>query len=302
MTAETPVATGQAGQVGQDEASTNGLAPGALMFAILGAEQPERHAGLSALGREMVYTLRRAISLLERGTRAEPDPSLLLRAGEAAWLAGELDVAGNCYRAAAPQLVELAESAGRTGGTSADYYRQALGAAWMAMTCAVADEKQRAADNSALRGIVRQMQASIQRLQSNTSQTLTRLALDVLRVRGGWLVNDMDLPRYFVQAERAANALDTHSKAAFVGGRDQLALAAIRAVVEDRPEQHGAALTRLDAGLQALVLEPPSVYDLMDEELLALQAASAKRGAKLPALKLAPAAGARVSELLPLVS
>ncbi len=289
-------------QVEAGQEGATGLAPGALMFAILGGEQPEQHPGLSALGREMAYTLRHAIALVERGTRAEPDPSLLLRGGEAAWLAGELDAAGSCYRAAAPQLVELAEGAGRAGGTSADYYRQALSAAWMAMACAGDDEKQRAADNSALRGIVRQMQASIQRLQANTSQTLARLALEVLRVRGGWLVNDMDLPRYFVQAERTANGLDAHSKSAFNGGRDQLALAAIRAVVEDRPEQHAAPLTRLDAALQALVIDPPSVYDLMDEELLALQAASVKRGAKLPALKLAPAAGSRVAELLPLVS
>ncbi|HEU5318477.1 MAG TPA: hypothetical protein VFX49_20355 [Chloroflexota bacterium] len=287
-----------------DQAQEGALAPGALMFAILGGEHPERHGGLSVVGRELAYTLHRAIDHLERGARAGQNPSLLMRGGKAAWLVGEVDVAGNCYRAALPQFVELAEGAGRNAGTSADYYRLALAAGWMAMTCAAAseDEKQRVADNSALRGAIRQMQSSVQRLQGNTGQALTRLALDIARVRGGWLSGDMDLPRYFVQAEQHANALDTHSKSAFVGGRDQLALAAIRSVVEDRPEQHGAALSRFDAALQQLAVQPPSVTDLVDEELLALQAAALKRGAKLPALKLAPAAGAHVSELLPLVA
>lgn len=284
-----------------DQNAANGLPPGALVFAILGVEQPERHTGLTALGREMAYTLHRAISLVERGARAEHDPGLLMRGGKAAWLVGELDVAGNCYRAALPQLVELADGVGRNAGTSADYYRSALGAGWMAMTCST-DEKQRAADNSALQAMVKQLQASVPRLQANTGQALGRLALDVARVQAGWLVSDMDLPRYFVQAEQHASALDLHSKTAWAGGRDQLALVAIRSVVEDRTEQHGGALSKLDAALQAMAVEPPSVTELMDEALLALQAASVKRGAKLPALKLAPAAGSRVSELLPLVS
>jgi hypothetical protein len=111
----------------------------------------------------------------------------------------------------------------------------------------------------------------------------------------------MDLPRYFVQAEQHANALDTHSKSAYIGSRDQLALAAMRSVVEDRPEQHSVALTRLDTALQQMAPQPLSVTDLLDEEVLALQGASLKRGAKLPALKLAAPAGSIVSELLPLV-
>ena len=67
------------------------LAPGALMFAVLGAEHPERHTGLSALGRELAHTLHRVVDLLERGARAVKDPALLMRGGKAAYLVGELD-------------------------------------------------------------------------------------------------------------------------------------------------------------------------------------------------------------------
>ena len=59
-----------------------------------------------------------------------------------------------------------------------------------------------------------------------------------------------------------------------------------------------APLTQLDEYLTQQMMRPPTVMDMVDEELLALEAAAVKAGAQRTSLRCAPRAGSRRTEVL----
>lgn len=267
---------------------TPSIRPGAAKSASSGPTTP--------LGREIRYTLLQAQNYLVRLPRVEPDHLLLLRAGRACWLADELDAMCVYYREAATQLLEIVELNGRRTGTSAEYWRLALGALWM--TANFSEEgKERTADQAALRSTAYKVLDVAQRMGLAAGQPLDRLSLEISRLRGAWYANDLEFPRTLSQVDQRAGAMDVNNRGLWVGERDQLTLAALKTITLERPERMGAGLTAIDEYITEYATKPPTIMDLVDEELLALEAAAVKKGARTDRLRAAPKRGARKSEI-----
>lgn len=264
-----------------------------LRAAMMGRGAP---GARSPLGHELAYVIEHAAAYLERGAKIEPAPIHVLRAARAFWLTGDVGQACRCYRAATEQLVELAETVGQRSGTLPEYFRLALGAAWMAAAHST-NEKEKANDQLTLRMTARRAQEHGDRMLITAAQPLDKMAIELLRLRGLWLAGDPDADLLLSTIDRRLATMDANSKGLWMGERDQLTLAAIKALLRERPERVGAALLQLDDYLGGLSTRPPSINDLVDEELMALQAAALKRGVRLVPLVRAPRAGARRAEV-----
>ncbi len=257
---------------------------------------PTPKAARTALGREMQHTLRVGWEHLTHLPRVEPDPILLIRAARACWLLDDMDAMCVYYREAAVQLGEVVTLTGRRTGTAPDYWRLELGARWMAATYS-AEGRERTADQTALRSMGFQVMDTAQRLSQEAGQPLDRMALEMARLRGAWFGADPELDRVLAVTEQRAAAMDTNNRALWAGERDQLTLAALHGLLKERPERMGVPLTQLDEYLTAQMVRPPTVMDLMDEELLALQTAAVKAGVRNLSLRSAPRAGSRRTEM-----
>ena len=260
-----------------------------------GARPAARTGPTTPLGREIAYTLLHAQNYVVRLPKVEPDPILLLRAGRACWLVDEMDAMCVYYREAATQLMEVAELSRRTGSV-AEYWRLALGALWMVATNSE-DGKERTADVSTLRSTAYKVLDVAQRMSLAAAQPLDRTALEISRLRGAWYTGDLEFPRVLSQVDQRAGALDVNNRGLWAGERDQLFLSAIKTLTNERPERAGAPLTVLDEFLTENATKPPTIMDIVDEELLALEAAALKKGARLDRLRNAPKRGARKAEL-----
>ena len=248
------------------------------------------------LGREIRYTLLQAQNYLVRLPRVEPDHMLLLRAGRACWLADEMDAMCVYYREAATQLLEIVDLNGRRTGTASEYWRLALGALWMAANYSE-EGKERTADQSTLRSTAYKVLDVAQRMSLAAGQPLDRISLEISRLRGSWYAGDLEFPRTLSQVDQRAGALDVNNRGLWAGERDQLTLAAIKTITLERPERMGAPLTAIDEFITAAAPKPPTIMDVVDEELLALEAAALKKGARIDRLRAAPKRGSRKAEI-----
>ena len=248
------------------------------------------------LGREIRYTLLHAQNYLVRLPRVEPDHLLLLRAARACWLVDELDAMCVYYREAATQLLAIVDVSARRTGTASEYWRLALGALWMNATHAP-EGKERTADQAALRSTSYKVLDVAQRMVLTAAQPLDRVSLELSRLRGAWYANDLEFPRTLSQVDQRAGALDANNRGLWAGERDQLTLAAIKTITLERPERMGAPLTARVEFIAQAAPKPPTIMDLVDEELLALEAAALKKGARLDRLRAAPKRGARKTEI-----
>lgn len=263
------------------------------------AEPPipeRRRAATSTLGRELLYTLRQAQNHLVRLPRAEPDALLLLRAGRACWLIDDADMMCVFYREAAAQLQAEVEAHGRRTGTAPEFWRLALGALWMTATYSDLP-KEKNTDQGALRMLTYQILDVGQRLALDAAQPLDRQAIELVRLRAAWYAGDAEVQRLLTAAEQRAAAMDVNNRGLWTGERDQLTLAAIKSVTRERPERMAAALAQLDEHLWANATRPPTIMDLVDEELLALEAAAVKAGVRAGGLRTAPKRGARRADV-----
>jgi hypothetical protein len=248
------------------------------------------------LGREIRYTLLHAQNYLVRLPRVEPDHLLMLRAARACWLVDELDAMCVYYREAATQLLAIVDVSARRTGTSSEYWRLVLGALWMNATYAP-EGKERTADQAALRSTSYKVLDVAQRMALTAAQPLDRVSLEMSRLRGAWYANDLEFPRTLSQVDQRAGALDVNNRGLWAGERDQLTLAALKTITLERPERMGTPLAALDEFIAQAAPKPPTIMDLVDEELLALEAASLKKGARLDRLRAAPKRGARKNEI-----
>ena len=261
------------------------------------ASAAARPAGpTTPLGREIRYTLLHAQNYLVRLPRVEGDHLLLLRAARACWLVDELDAMCVYYREAANQLLEIVDLNGRRTGTVSEYWRLALGALWMTATYSE-EGKERTADQATLRSTAYKVLDVAQRMALAAGQPLDRISLEISRLRGAWYAGDLEFPRILSQVDQRAAALDVNSRGLWTGERDQLFLAAVKTLTLERPERMGAPLTAIDEFITENAIKPPTIMDLADEELLALEAAALKKGARLDRLRNAPKRGARKSEI-----
>ena len=270
-----------------------GAASAATSLGIGGGERSAK----SPLGREIAYTLKHGWDYLLRLPKVEPDPILLLRAARACWLAGDIDAMCVYYRESAAQLQSVVELTGRRTGTAPDYWRLALGALWMVATNSP-EGKERTADQGALRSLGRQVVDMGARMASEAGQPLDRMALEMIRLRGAWYSNDLELQRVLSTTDQRASAMDVNNRGLWQGERDQLVLGALKTLLRERPERMNAPLAQLDDYLKQQMMRPPTVMDLVDEELLALEAAAVKAGAQRTSLRCAPRAGSRRTEVL----
>jgi hypothetical protein len=256
-----------------------------------------RATAKSPLGREMAYTLKHGWDYLTRMPKVEPDPLLLLRAARACWLLDDMDAMCVYYREAAAQLRDVVEISGRRTGTASEYWRLALGALWMVSTRS-AEGKERQADQAALRSFGFQVIDVTGRLISEAGQPLDRMALEMSRLRAAWYAADAELPRYLAQAEQRVAAMDANNRGLWQGERDQLFFNAVRTVIRERPERMGVPISQLDEYLTGQMVRPPTVMDLVDEDLIALEAAAVKAGAQRLSLRAGQRAGARKGEVV----
>jgi hypothetical protein len=262
----------------------------------IGGRPAIRSGPTTPLGREIQYTLLHAQNYIVKLPRVEPDPLLLLRAARACWLVDERDAMCVYYREAATQLLEVVDLNGRRTGTSSEYWRLVLGALWMAANHNE-DTKERTSDQAALRSTAYKVLDVAQRMALAAGQPLDRISLELSRLRGAWYAGDLEFPRTLSQVDQRAGALDVNNRGLWAGERDQLTLAAIKTITLERPERMGAPLTALDEYITQAAPKPPTIMDLVDEELLALEAAAIKKGARLDRLRAAPKCGARKAEL-----
>ena len=269
-------------------ASPLGGRPGAGARAASGPTTP--------LGREIRYTLLHAQNYVVRLPKAEPDPILLMRAARACWLVDERDAMCVYYREAATQLLQVVDLSARRTGTASEYWRLALGALWMAATFSE-EGKERTTDQAALRSSAYKVLDVAQRMSLTAAQPLDRISLEISRLRGAWYAGDLEFPRVLSQVDQRAGALDVNNRGLWAGERDQLTLAAIKTVSVERPERMNPVLTALDEFITQTATKPPTIMDIVDEELLALEAAALKKGARLDRLRNAPKRGARKSEI-----
>jgi hypothetical protein len=245
----------------------------------------------------MRYTLLHAQNYVVRLPKVEPDPMLLLRAARACWLVDERDAMCVYYREAAIQLMEVADLSRRTG-TVSEYWRLALGALWMAANFSE-EGKERTTDQATLRSTAYKVLDVAQRMALAAAQPLDRISLEISRLRGAWLAGDLEFPRVLSQVDQRAAALDVNNRGLWVGERDQLTLAAIKTLTLERPERMSPVLLALDEYITQNAAKPPTVMDVVDEELIALEAAALKKGARLDRLRNAPKRGARKAEIGP---
>jgi hypothetical protein len=245
----------------------------------------------------MQYTLLHAQNYVVRLPKVEPDPILLLRAARSCWLVDERDAMCVYYREAATQLMEAAELSRRTGSVS-EYWRLALGALWMAANFSE-EGKERTSDQATLRSTAYKVLDVAQRMSLAAAQPLDRISLELSRLRGAWYASDLEFPRVLSQVDQRAAAIDVNNRGLWVGERDQLFLAAIKTLTLERPERMNPVLTALDEFITQNATKPPTVIDIVDEELIALEAAALKKGARLDRLRNAPKRGARKAELGP---
>lgn len=264
-----------------------------------GAAAAARKSGpTTPLGREIRYTLLHAQNYLVRLPRVEPDHLLLIRAARACWLVDELDAMCVYYREAATQLLEIVDLNGRRTGTVSEYWRLALGALWMTATYSE-EGKERTADQAALRSTAYKVLDVAQRMALAAGQPLDRISLEISRLRGSWYAGDLEFPRTLSQVDQRAAGLDPNNRGLWAGERDQLFLSALKTITLERPERMGVPLTTIDEFITENAVKPPTIMDLVDEELLALEAAALKKGARLDRLRNAPKRGARKAEIGP---
>jgi len=220
----------------------------------------------------------------------------LLRAARACWLVEELDAMCVYYREASLQLLAVVELGGRRTGTASEYWRLALGALWMAATYSELG-KERTTDQATLRSTTYKILDVAQRMALEAAQPLDRISIEMSRLRGAWYAGNLEVPRLLSAMDQRINAMDVNSRGLWMGEHDQLAFASLRAVIVERPERMAVALATLDEHLAQAAVRPPTIMDLVDEELLALEAEAIKKGARPDRLRLAPKRGARRAEM-----
>jgi hypothetical protein len=245
----------------------------------------------------MQYVLKHGWDYLTRLPKVEPDPIFLIRAARVCWLLDDKDAMCVYYREAATQLQEVIDLTGRRTGTAPDYWRLALGALWMTSVNS-REGRERTADENALRSFAIRVMDTADRLAGEAGQPLDRLALEMARLRAAWYASDADFQRILSAVDQRATSMETNSRGLWQGERDHLFLTALKTITRERPERMAAPLTQFDEYLTGQMERPPSVMDLMDEELLALEAAATRARAPRISLRCAPRAGSRKSEVL----
>jgi hypothetical protein len=245
----------------------------------------------------MQHTLRLGWTYLLRMPKVEPDPLLLIRAARTCWLVDDMEAMCVYYREAATQLQEVVDVTGRRTGTAADYWRLALGALWMTSVNS-REGRERTADEAALRSFCFRVMDMADRLGTEAGQPLDRMALHMARLRAAWYANDPDFQRILSTVDQHANAMEANSRGLWQGERDSLVLTAIKTITRERPERMMAPLSQIDEYLTQQMERPPTVMELVDEDLLALEAAAVKMRAQRTSLRCAPRAGSRRTEVL----
>jgi hypothetical protein len=252
------------------------------------------------LEREINATLELIDELRQRSRRDELPGWVLLRAARSCWLIGNTDWAKDFYKRAALALTEYTLDTGRRNGAFEQYAHVAIGAAW---ACG---------QREVLADCGRQLDVAAEQMLNSIDlppEPLIRVGLLLTRMRVAWFREQSVLAReYDVEVARRAAGLDAWSKAAwqaergiasyttlsaFIALRSTPATAA-RALPPGQPtplEVAGAALQALDRRLYDERARPPTVTDLVDEELLSCVAAQQSLNAPLPALRLPIAPG-----------
>ncbi len=253
----------------------------------------QRQTPAQRIERELESTLELVDELRRRSRRDELPGWVWLRAGRGCWLTGNLDWARDFYKRAAGGLAEYAMDVGRRTGTFESYAAAALGAAWMA------DQREVLADTG------RQLDTAAEQMLNSVElppEPLVRTGLLMTRLRASWYREQTVLVReHEAEVERRAGALDAWSKAAWQAGRDPLSHVAIRSLVNLRSATPGrftppgqqtpteiakAAFQALDRHLNEQRAKPPSIGDLVDEELISLAAAFRAQNVPLPVLRM----------------
>ena len=252
------------------------------------------------LEREIDATLELVDSLRERSRREELPGWILLRAARGCWLIGNADWSKDFYKRAALALTAYALDAGRRNGAFEQYAHVAVGAAWAS------------GQRDVLTDCGRQLDVAAEQIINNVDlppEPLIRVGLLLSRMRIAWFREQSVLAReYDLEVARRAAGLDAWSKAAwqaeralasyttlsaFVALRSTPATTA-RALPPGQPtplEGARAALQALDRRIYDERARPPTITDLVDEELLSCVAALEAQNAPLPSLRLPIAPG-----------
>lgn len=236
------------------------------------------------LQQEVEATLQLLATINRQAGRNVVPPWLWLRSARACWLAARLDAAGDYYRQAAASLLRYATREARETGTLEPYANLALGAAWMTQ------------DRDLLEDVASEVEATVgEELMAadTTTDPLLYAALLLTRLRAAWYSGQAKLLKDTDQElQRRVSLLDPWSKAFWREGRGSRSHAAITALLALKPPPIAQALQALDQWLVAQRAHPPSIGDLVDEELAAFAATAAEYRIPVPRLAMpVPVAG-----------
>ncbi len=243
---------------------------------------PTGRAGVPALAlderlqREAEATLQLLAGTTRQPERNAVPPWLWLRSARACWLMARPDEARDSYRQAAASLLRYATRQARETGTLETYASLALGAAWMAQDRDLQEDVASEVESAVAEELV---------AADTTTDPLLYAALLLTRLRVAWYSGQAKLLKETDQElQRRVSLLDPWSKAFWREGRGSRSHAAIMALVALKPPPIAQALQALDQWLVAQRARPPSIGDLVDEELAAFAATAAAYRIPVPHL------------------
>jgi len=240
------------------------------------------------IGRDLIASIERVHKAEEAGHRRLITGPQWLRAARASWLYGDLERASYCYRAAVTPLLDAAERLGQPAHAYSYYASLALGATWMA-----AGEARTAEDRRLLNETYRVVEIMAQQLLRAAWHPLEQVSLETLRVRAAWLTLREAVAREgLARLPQPLAALDQVGRTVWNRQRDSDSLTVYTALLTGRQETWLPAVMELDRVLALAQARPPTVIDLVDEELLSFAAALVRRGLPEPQLRSVRQAGA----------
>lgn len=258
--------------------------------------------GQTPLGRDIVHALEFCREIEVKAGRVGVSGPIRLRAARAAWLVGDLPAAREHYRLAATQLLNEAQLVGQPTFTYCALAELALGAAWMSE-----DNQVRVA---VYRSVLERADAAdpparfATKSPTRLDEPLLRVTYALTKVRQHWyqgmyralknptdkaaqsaLMRDLgESEGWLLRLARNARALDGQARDLWLSSRGPFTLALIKAASEaaqrdlDQALLGGETLNQFsipaDTGLlnwlEASAAQPPTIMDLVDEELISV--------------------------------
>lgn len=225
---------------------------------------------------ELDATLKLIDDTQRRSVRAVVPGGVWLRAARACWLLAEMDWASEFYRRAASLMLADGQQDGRRQAIYAPICMHVLGAAWMSSDRDLLDQTGTTIDESC--------RALTQSLDI-TPEPVFGATLQLTRVRVAWFLGRGDaIQKVMPDLDRSIRALDRWGQWYWEGERDIHSHAAIKAIVDRRPDAAKAALVKYDEYLGTQRASVPTASELVDEEFISLVSTAQDLGIVLPKL------------------